>query len=315
MKLTTLVPAIIAAACAAASIYLGSELGESRGQVAQLEQARTADAARIRQLEQERRDAASMPVRETHELAAAAVAPPPSPAAPSSADAVKPEATPPAPRPRRDAIDETPEGQNMRRLQSEVRLRRTYADMPAALGLNANQADRLFNLLADSQVSMRDEMRGQEGGPDARRAIQDAARAQRDAAIQELLGAQKAAEFQTFEKSIPARMQVNRIGESMAAADLPLSEAQRSSLIAAVMSEREASPPPERPQGSSPGDADYQARYLDWQADFSARVQARAEPLLTADQVAQYRQAITVQNARRAEARARAERGRQSAPR
>ena len=315
MKITTLVPAIIAAACAAASIYLGAELADSRDQVTQLEQARAADAARIRQLEEEeRRQPASMPSLETRSFTASSAEspPPPVPAAPPPADTSKPGATPPRPRTPRDAIDETPEGQSMRRLQSEVRLRRTYADMPAALGLNANQADQLCNLLADSQVTLRDEMRGQEGSPDSRRAIQDAARAQRDAAIQDLLGPQKAAEFQSFEKSIPARMQVNRIGESMAAANVPLSDAQRDSLIAAVMSEREASPPPEWPEGDGP---DYQARYLDWQADFSARVQARAEPLLSADQLAQYRQAITVQNARRAEARARAERARQSATR
>jgi hypothetical protein len=79
------------------------------------------------------------------------------------------------------------------------------------------------------------------------------------------------------------------------------------------MVERDAVPPPERAAGAK--DADYQARYLDRQADFSNRVQTRVEPLLTAGQLSQYRQAITVQNARRAEARARAERRRQSATR
>lgn len=313
MKLTTLVPVIIAAACAAASIYLGSELADTRAQVTQLEQARAADAERIRQLEQSRRHVAMAPASEARNLNDSSAVPKPAIGTPPAAEPVKPGTTSTPPRMRRDAIDETPEGQNMRRLQSEVRLRRTYADMPAALGLNANQADKLFNLLADSQVNMRDEMRAQEGGPDNRRSIQDASRAQRDAAIQDLLGPEKAAEFQSFEKSIPARMQVSRIGESMAAANVPLSETQRDSLIAAVMSEREASPPPERPEGGGPESADYQARFLDWQADFSARVQARAEPLLTAEQVAQYREATTVQNARRAEARARAERSRQPA--
>jgi len=312
MKLTTLVPAIIAAACAAASIYLGSELADTRAQVTRLEQARAADAERIRQLEESRRQVAMAPAFEARNLGASSAVTPPQPGAPPAAEPVKPGGTSTAPRTRRDAIDETPEGQNMRRLQSEVRLRRAYADMPAALGLNANQADRLFNLLADSQVSMRDEMRAQEGGSD-RRSIQDAARAQRDAAIEDLLGPQKAAEFQSVEKYLPARMQVNRIGESMAAANVPLSETQRNSLIAAVMSEREVAPPPERPDSDSPDAADYQAKFLDWQSDFSARVQARAEPLLTADQVAQYREAVTVQNARRAEARARAERSRQPA--
>jgi hypothetical protein len=313
MKLTTLVPVIIAAACLAASIYLGTELADARAQLTQLEQAHAADAARIARLEAERREPAPVPALATHNFTSSAAAPPP--AVNPAAEPAKPAATPPLPRTRRDAIDETPEGQNMRRLQSEVRLRRMYADMPATLGLNADQADRLFNLLADSQVTMRDEMRARDGEPDNRRAIQDAARAQRDAAIEDLLGPEKAAQFQSFEKSIPARMQVSRIGESMAAANVPLSEAQRNSLIAAVMTERDASPPPDRPDSGSPDAADYQARFLDWQADYSNRVQSRIEPLLSAAQVAQYREAVTVQNARRAEARARAERSRQSATR
>jgi hypothetical protein len=312
MKLTTLVPIIIACACAAAAIYLGSELAHTRDQVAQLEQARAADAARIRELEQDRLQAAAAPPLATRNFTAASADPAPRSDPPPPAEPVKPAGTSAPPRSRRDVIDETPEGQNMRRLQSEVRLRRMYAAMPALLGLNANQADKLFNLLADSQVTMREQIRDNDS-PDNRRAIQDAARAQRDAAIEGLLGAGKAAEFQSFEKSLPARMQVNRIGESMAAANVPLSDAQRDALIAAVMLERDATPPPERPDGSGPDDSNYQARYLDWQADFSSRVQARVEPLLSADQAAQYRQAITVQNARRAEARARAERGRQSA--
>ena len=314
MKLTTLIPVIIAAACAAASIYLGSELSAAREQLALAGQARAADAQRIRQLEDERGRVAAAPPLETRNFTASSAGPPPLPSAPGSAEPAKP-GTSPTPRSRRDPVDDTTAGQNMRRLQSEVRLRRTYADMPAALGLDATRADKLFNLLADSQVSMRDEMRAREGDPDSRDDIRDTARQQRDAAIENLLGPEKAAQFQSFEKSIPARMQVNRIGESMEAANVPLSDAQRTSLIAAVMSEREASPMPERPRGSGADDADYQARFLDWQADYSNRVQARVEPLLTAAQVTQYREAVEVQNARRAQARARAERGRQSSTR
>jgi len=316
MKPTTLFFALIAAAGAAASIYLGSELAATRRQVTQLEQGRAADAARIQLLESERHQPTTAPAIATRNLAASSAASTPSAGVlPPSTEPAGPANTPPAPRMRRDAIDQTPEGQNMRRLQSEVRLRRMYADMPGTLGLNANQADKLYNLLADSQVSLRDELRAHEGEPESRRSIQDAARAQRDAAIESLLGPDKAAQFQSFEKSMPARMQVSRIGDSMAAANVPLSEAQRNSLIAAVMTEREASPPPEQADSGATDDADYQARFLDWQADFSSRVQARVEPLLTADQVAQYRQAVTVQNARRAEARARAERSRQQVTR
>ncbi|HEU4593242.1 MAG TPA: hypothetical protein VFS13_20230 [Steroidobacteraceae bacterium] len=305
MKHGTLALAIVAAGCAAASIYLSAELSAARGQIAQLEQARSADHGRIRELEEAQRRLAVKPALSAQ--LDRAVPKPAAPSGPPVAEPVKAESTVSPPRFGTGNFPATPAEQNMRRLQLEIRLRRAYADMPAALALDANQADKLFNLLAESQQGTREAMRDVEGGREARQAVEDERRQQRDAAIADLLGPEKAAQFQSFEKSVPARMQVNRIGESMAAANVPLSDAQRTSLIAAVMAEQEVAPPPSRTESASLGDADFQARYLDWQADYSSRVQARVEPLLTAEQAAQYRQAVEVQNARRANQRARVE--------
>jgi hypothetical protein len=313
MKHGTLALAIVAAACAAASIYLSSELSAARGQIAQLEQARSADAGRIRQLEEAQRRVVAMPDPSAQRTATAQPARQTPTDAPR-AEPVKSE-TPMALRRFGNRGNEpaTPAEQSMRRLQAEIRLRRVYGDMPAALGLDSSQTDKLFNLLADSQVKARDEMRSNEAGSEGRQANQDATRQQRDAAIADLLGPEKAAEFQSFEKSIPARMQVNRIGESMAAANVPLSEAQRTSIIAEVIAEQEAGPPPSRTDANGMNDEDFQARYLDWQADYSNRVQLRVEPLLTAEQAALYRQALEVQNSRRANQRARIEARRNAA--
>jgi hypothetical protein len=198
-----------------------------------------------------------------------------------------------------------PDDPNQRRLRQEIRLRRLYADMPAALGLDTAQADKLFDLLADSQVSSWNDARRYQGDPAGRQSVEAAAREQRDAAIESLLGPDKAAEFQSFEKSIPARMQVNRIGESMAAANVPLTDAQRTSLIAAVAIEQEAVPMP--PRFGSNGSPPDETAFLDWQADYSRRVQARVEPLLSAEQLRQYREAVQMQNDRRAAQRARVE--------
>jgi hypothetical protein len=189
----------------------------------------------------------------------------------------------------------TPAEQNVRRINQEVRLRRRYSGMPEELGLDAAQSGN------DDRAHQYD--------PFGRQALEDANKAQRDAAIEALLGPDKAAQFQDFEKSIPARMQVNRIGEGMAAASVPLSDAQRQSMVAAVAAEQDAGPPPQRP-ATGGYDPEYEMKFLDWQADYSKRVQARVEPLLTSEQVARYRDAVEVQNNRRADARARAERRR-----
>ncbi len=308
MKHSTLVLGIIAAGCGAASIYLGSELTAAREELAQEQQARSGDQARIRQLEAERGalEPASNAVAMLPATPAPA-APPPKPANAPVASVAPPSFTPPGPRTVRSNENlDTPAAQSNRRLQQEIRLRRIYADMPAVLGLDAGQADKLFDLLADNRVSTFDDAAAYRGDHQARQSIEAAARQRRDAEIDALLGPDKAAEFHSFEKSMPARMQVSRIGESMAAANVPLSDTQRNSLIAAVYAEQESAPAPQR---STDGryDANQEARFLDWQADYSRRVQARVEPLLNAGQLATYRAAVEVQNARRAEQRARAE--------
>jgi hypothetical protein len=200
--------------------------------------------------------------------------------------------------------------QRQRRIGQETRLRQQFADMPGELGLDKPQVDKLFDLLADAQVANANNRRAYADDPLGARALADAARQERDAQINALLGPDKAAEFLSFEKTIGARMQVGRIDADMTAADIPLREDQRTKLIAAIAAEQAAHPAPQRDAGGN--DMDYQSAFLDWQADYSKRVQAAVEPLLSAEQRARYREATEVQNARRAQQRARAEQRRNS---
>lgn len=308
MKYTTLVLGIIAAGCGAASIYLGARLSSTQAELAQQVQGRSEDQARIRELEagQRRYEAASNTIAQQPPAKADV---PRSPA-PSTAQRLGDTSIPGGnlrAGPRFDRSNNTATSaaeRSNRRMQQEIRLRRTFADMPETLGLDAAQADKLFNLLADSRISAADEARVYQGDPIARESLEAAAREQRDAEIEALLGPDKAAEFHQFEKSIPARMQVNQIGENMAAANVPLSNAQRNSLIAAVYTEQQARPMPERIPNPTP---EYESNFIEWQMEYSKRVQAKVEPLLTAEQAARYRESVELQNARRAERRARIE--------
>src|SRR5689334_2211671 len=96
MKFTTLVPAVIAAACAAAAIYLGSELSVTRERLAHEQQARAADAAHIHQLEEERRRFRAPPDLATRDFTAPSAEPKPPlpgatpPAEPLTADFLAP---------------------------------------------------------------------------------------------------------------------------------------------------------------------------------------------------------------------------------
>jgi len=319
VKNSTLVLGAFAGTFAAAAIYLGLQLGETREQLAREEQARSAAQVRIAGLDDDLRRLQA----ELADLESEGPADSPPPAARPAlanqqqpASTMRPEVVPPsAARNRgRGNLDDSPAARNAMRLQQEVRLRRRYADLPAELGLDATQADRLFNLLADHQQAEANDTRAYEGDRLGRQAIEAAARRKRDAEIEALLGPDKAAEFQSFEQSIPARMQVSRIGESMAAANVPLSETQRKSMITAVAGELKSGPPPERFKDGRQ-DPDYEARFLDWQADYSRRVQASVAPMLNAEQARHYLEAVQVQNARRAERRERAESRRNEPPR
>lgn len=318
MKNSTLILGAFAAVFAAASIYLGVQLGETREQLAEVEQARFADQLRIRQLEAEYQGwdsvypagdelppeppasvASSTTTARAIERVIAEPAVPPPPGAPAGAE-------------RRGRVADSPAAQNNRRLQQEIRLRRRLAEMPQALGLDATQADKLYDLLADYEIKEYQSTRAYQGDRIGQESMRDATRAQRDADIEALLGPDKAAEFKSFESSLPARMEVNRMGEAMAAANLPLTDAQRASLIEAVASEQSVKPRPERTvEGRY--DPEYDAKFLAWQLDYTSRVQARVAPLLTSEQAKQYREMIEVQNARRADAleraKARAQRG------
>jgi hypothetical protein len=310
MKNTTLLLGGIAAALAATSIYLGTQLADSRQRLAQESAARGADEERIRQLEGQRRNfqASMWSDRTVSAPAAVKAAAPVTPARnPRFANLGPPDGfMPPWARggDRRGDYDNTPAGQHARLVDEQVRLRRMYTDMPKALGLDAARADKLFNMLADRQMSAEDAERAYSGDRAGRQALEAQQAEDLNTAIQDMFGSQTAEEFQQYQQSVPARRQVDRMSENMAAVNAPLNDTQRASLVTAMVAEQQAVPRPERPTDGPP-DAQYQAQLLDWQQDYSARVQARVEPLLTPQQQAAYNEQVELQNARRANQRAR----------
>jgi hypothetical protein len=305
---------------AGTSVWLARELGATRDALAAESDARAAQEVRLRELER-----TPPPSREV-EFADNRARGEDDVGAESSAargDPVGPPASPSETRPgppgpnvgTRGATGRelSPAELRQRRVAQETRLRRQFEEMPGELGLDAATADRLFDLLADQEMATMEQMRAYAGDPAGRRAVADAARRDRDAAIDALIGPDKAADFVSFEKSLPARMQVGRIAADMTASDVPLREEQRKQMIDTIAGIQEKHPQPTRDAASSA--ADFEVRRLDWQADYSKRVQAAVEPVLTSEQRARYREAVDLQNARRAASRARAQARRENGER
>jgi hypothetical protein len=303
MKTATLSLLATTVVFAGTSVYLGLELGKTRDALAAAETRATQQTV-VRENDEHA-------FRESVEAEA-----PPGVAAPDANAPPPPRfgdaGPPPGSRPPNGRFDEraapgsnSAAAQRQRRLFTETRLREQFADMPGELGLDAATSGKLFDLLADSQVAAGNNRRAYADDPIGARALADAARQERDAQITALLGPDKAAEFLTFEKSIGARMQVGRIDADMTAADIPLRDDQRKAMIVAIAAEQAARPAPQRdPSGD---DANYQSEFLAWQAEYSKRVQQQVEPLLTSEQRARYREAVELQNQRRAQQQARAE--------
>jgi hypothetical protein len=308
MKSKFVALSVVAFSAAGTLVYLGVQLADTREQLAQESTARAAAEARVRELESQRPNFQASLGQERTAIPTAtpgrAVA---SPARPSRfSDRGPPDGFGGAPWGRgpgrgegRNDFDNTPAGQHARLVEEEVRLRRLYADMPKVMGLDAAQADKLFNLIAEHQMAVEDAERDYNGDRAGRKALEAQQAEDLSTAIQDMFGSQTAEQFQAYQQSVPARRQVDRMGESMTAANAPLSDAQRESMIAAMVSEQQAVPRPQRPADGS-FSADYQAQLLSWQQDYSARVQARVEPLLTPPQQATYEEQVALQNARRA---------------
>jgi len=308
MKPKIIALCVVAASAATTLVYLEATLSDTRQRLAQESTARAAAEARVRELESQRSHfQSSMWQERTAEPAApkAVASAVPAPTA-RFADRGPPDGFGPTwgRGARRSDFDNTPAGQHARLVEEEVRLRRMYADMPKALGLNAAQADKLFNLIAEHQMAAEDAEQAYSGDRAGRQALEAQQAADLSTAIQDMFGSQTSEQFQAYQQSVPARRQVDRMSDSMTAANAPLSDAQRESMITAMVTEQQAVPRPQRPEDGNMT-PDYQAAMLQWQQDYSARVQARVEPLLTPQQQATYQEQVALQNARRANQMAR----------
>jgi hypothetical protein len=178
MKNASLILGAFAAVFAAASIYLGMQLGGAHHQLAQAEQGRLNDQARIRELEQERVDLEAALAESSGPVLSAAPTDPSSPAL-TDKQILNPPPPPPGvvggsrPAERAPRGAESQAAQNNRRLQQEIRLRRRYAEMPEALGLDPKQADQLYDLLADQQFVESNDARAYEGDRLAGQDVED----------------------------------------------------------------------------------------------------------------------------------------------
>jgi hypothetical protein len=199
--------------------------------------------------------------------------------------------TPPSPpfevRPGRGPLD-SPAGRNFMRSRMKNQIRRLYGDVGEALGLSAEKSNQLLNLIADQQT--RDIVFGRPGIPDGKTPQQNFQEQQQknQDEIKALIGADKVDEWAAYQKSLPQRAELGQVRDQLEQSGYPMTDSQRTEMLAAITEESQRLPRPTFSQGIPPEES--MAQMNQWQNEYSKALLDRAKSVLTADQYNTYKE-------------------------
>ena len=191
-----------------------------------------------------------------------------------------------------------PAMREMMREQQKAAVNLMYGGLFKEMNLSAEEKDRLKEILTDSQMKNVENAGGFFGGKDG--ASEDMqkltadAKKRTEAEIRALLGDERFAQYQDYQKNMGERMQLDQFKTRLASENLALQEPQAAQLLQ-IMKEEKSTVPPVIPQDNvefprkellTTENLDKQAQ---WMEDYNRRVLARVEQVLTADQFKQYR--------------------------
>jgi hypothetical protein len=194
---------------------------------------------------------------------------------------------------------EDPAMREMMRNQQKGMLKSMYGALFKELNLPPDQEKQLIALLLDQQMSGVERASGMFGGDAAARtnaiaAITQAHKENSDK-IKGLLGEEKFAQYEEYQKSMGDRMVLQQFQQQAAAGDAPLRDEQMQQLVQ-LMKEERARTPPVISQDPAVAAANFEKmmndellnRQLEWQEAFNRRVSERAAGLLTPEQLKEF---------------------------
>lgn len=287
MKTSTLPLAIATLAFGASTIYLAQRLKEEGNLAEQAKREVGELNARIAELEKAR---AEPPLMVSGTFGAINTAPGTVTSAPLPPPTAKPE-------PRSEHLEARlvnaprfpPQGeafQKMMRSQMRAQNKQMYADVGAQLGLTAEEASKLIDLLTDQQVGGMGIAR-ETDDPNEQMRLMNEARRESEQKIADLLGPEKLKLLEQYKQTIPVRQEVDVLARQIEGSDAaPLSADQRKRLLAAFIEERNQVPAPDYTRGGT--SEDFRKLYTEWQDDYNARIAEKARSILDAEQYAAY---------------------------
>jgi hypothetical protein len=211
-----------------------------------------------------------------------------------------------SPRMGRQLLLQDPEYRKAMIQQQKYAMARLYPDLREALRLQPEEAEQLMELLAEQQT---DTMANRPPFADARNGPPDPAQVQqwqeqmqrqqkeRDAQIAQLLGDAKYQEWQSYQKTLGARMQIRELRVELAEAGIPLREGQIEPLVnslAAEQQRRAQEAQNDRVQLNALGNAGsgnrvaFLEKQLERTAEYNRRLHDAAAPYLSSDQLRRF---------------------------
>jgi len=175
-----------------------------------------------------------------------------------------------------------------------------YSGLFKELNLSSEEKEKVTGILVDAQMKNVENAQGifgekKDGASEDTAKLYVEAKKQTDAQLTALLGEERFAQYEDYQKNIGERMQIDQLKTKMAAENLPLQDEQMARLLQ-VMKEEKAAVPPVIPTDNTqvPNKELFTAENLDkqmqWMAEYNRRVLDRAGQILSPEQLKQYQE-------------------------
>ena len=181
---------------------------------------------------------------------------------------------------------ESPAARNFMRTRMKSSIRRMYEDAGSALGLSAEKSKQLLDLLADQQTrnigppNLAD-------GQTIQQYMQDQQKKNNEE-IKGLIGQDKIDDWAAYQKSLPDRAQLGQVRDQLEQAGVPMTESQRTDLLAAITEETQRNPRPAYTPGVPQEET--MAQMNQWQSEYDKALLDRAKQVLNTEQFNAYKE-------------------------
>ena len=195
-----------------------------------------------------------------------------------------------------------PAMREMMRGQQKATINMMYSGLFKELNLTPAEKEKLTGILTDAQMKNIEHAQGMFGeqkpgaAEDTQKLFRDS-KEQTDGEVKAVLGDERFAQYEDYQKNIGDRMQLDQLKTRLEAQNLPLQDQQMAQLLQ-VMSEEKSAVPPVIPGDASQSPKDLKAlmtsenldRQMQWMDDYNRRVLERAGQILTQEQLKQYQE-------------------------